>query len=143
MKNITLAVIVSLGAAGLAGCASHGKTSPTPIAAPVVAPPASTNVLSDEKARISYAIGMTFGHNFQMQGVEVDPDMLARGLKDMQSGGTTLLTQEQMHDTLTEYQKTLAAKQQLIARGGRREKQGGRRGVSGDEQKQPGRHHPA
>jgi FKBP-type peptidyl-prolyl cis-trans isomerase len=41
-------------------------------------------------------------------------DMVIRGLKDILSGGTTLLTQQEMHDTLAEFQKTLAAKQQKM-----------------------------
>ena len=122
MKNIACAVIVSLGVAGLTGCSANEKAGTTKTAttsavtstAPAVEAPAGTNVLSSEKARISYAIGMTFGHNFQMQGVEVDPDILVRGLKDVAAGGTTLLTQQEMRDTLTEYQKTLAAKQQQM-----------------------------
>jgi len=123
MKNITWAVIVSLGVAGLAGCAPHSKSndiaakpSPTATATPPPAanPPAGTNVLSDEKARVSYAIGMTLGHNFQSQGIEVQSDMLVRGMKDQQSGGTTLLTTEEMRSTLTEFQKTVAAKQRQM-----------------------------
>ena len=100
---------------------SHSKPSAAPAKpaalageTPAAPPPAGTNVLSTEKARVSYAIGMMFGHNFQSQGVEVDPDVLARGLKDTQSGGTTLLTQSEMRDTLTEFQKTLAAKQRQM-----------------------------
>ena len=120
MKTITWAVIISLSAAGLTGC-SHSKPSAAPAKpaalaseTPPAQPPADTNVLSTEKARVSYAIGMMFGHNFQSQGVEVDSDVLVRGLKDMQSGGTTLLTQSEMRDTLTEFQKTIAAKQRQM-----------------------------
>jgi len=114
MKTIALAVIVSLSAAGLVGCASKSKSGETAPQISIGKTPAGTNVLSDEKARVSYAIGMTFGHNFQAQGVEVETDMLVRGLKDVQSGGPTLLTQQEMRDTLAEYQKTLAAKQRKI-----------------------------
>lgn len=71
-----------------------------------------TNQLSDEKSRVSYAIGMMLGHNWQQQGLDVDPDIAARGIKDIQSGGTTLLTQEEMQQTLTTFQKEFAAKQQ-------------------------------
>jgi FKBP-type peptidyl-prolyl cis-trans isomerase len=76
-----------------------------------------TNVLADEKARASYAIGMTIGHNLQQQGIDVDPDLLIRGLKDEQSGGATLLTPQEMQATLTQYQqerqKELAAKNKI------------------------------
>ena len=114
MKTIALAVIFSLSVAGLVGCASRSKPVETTTQVSIGKTPAGTNVFGGEKARVSYAIGMTFGHNFQAQGVEVDNDMLVRGLKDMQSGGPTLLTQQEMRDTLAEYQKTLAAKQKKM-----------------------------
>ena len=118
MKTIALAVTFYLGVGCLAGCASNSKPVGKPVEptaqTPIGKTPAGTNVLGDEKARVSYAIGMMFGHNFQAQGVEVDTDMLVRGLKDIQSGGTTLLTPQEMRETLTEYQKSLAAKQQKM-----------------------------
>ena len=95
MKTTVLAVIFSLG-----------------IAAPLFA--GGTNILSDEKSRVSYAIGMMLGHNWQQQGLEVDPDMAAHAIKDVQSGGTTLLSQAEMQETLTEFQKTFKVKQQKM-----------------------------
>jgi FKBP-type peptidyl-prolyl cis-trans isomerase FklB len=121
MKTITWIVIISLGTAGLTGCASASKpnatatkTEATPGPTPAGNTPAGTNVLSDEKARTSYAIGMMLGRNFQAQGVEVDTDLLVRGLKDIQSGGATLLTQPEMRDTLTEIQKNVAVRQRQM-----------------------------
>ena len=73
-----------------------------------------TNVLADGKSRESYALGMFYGHNLQQQGVEMDWNMYARGFKDAQSGGAMLLTEQEMRDTLTALQKTIAAKQQQI-----------------------------
>ncbi len=70
-----------------------------------------TNVLSDEKSRASYAIGMTLGHNWQQQGIDVDLDLVLRGLKDEQSGGATLLSQQEMQATLKAFQQSLMAKQ--------------------------------
>ncbi len=84
----------------------------TGCAAPLFAD--GTNVLNDEMARVSYAIGMSMGHNFQNQGIEVEPDLLARGVKDVRSGATTLLTPEQAQQTLTAFQKEYAAKQQKM-----------------------------
>ena len=128
MKNIIWAAIISLGTAGLTGCTSPSKSdAATPKNAAAVAkadtassaalagkPSTGTNVLSDEKARDSYAIGMTFGHNFQSQGIEVDSDVFIRGMQDMMSGGTTLLTQQEMRDTLASFQKRLVAKQRQM-----------------------------
>ena len=74
----------------------------------------NTNQLSDEKSRVSYAIGMMLGHNWQQQGLEVDPEIAARAIKDVQSGGVTLLTQAEMQDTLTAFQKEFKVKQQKM-----------------------------
>lgn len=73
-----------------------------------------TNVLGDDKSKASYAIGMMLGHNWQQQGIDVDMDMVLRGLKDGQSGGATLLTQQEMQSTLKAFQQSIAAKQQKI-----------------------------
>jgi FKBP-type peptidyl-prolyl cis-trans isomerase FklB len=112
MKTITLAVIAILGVGALAGCTSPKTTTNATSSAPASKAPAGTNELSDEKARVSYAIGMSFGHTFQAQGVEADADIMVRGLKDVQSGATTLLTQDQMRDVLSAYQKELGLKRQ-------------------------------
>lgn len=93
MKKIIFGTIVSLG-----------------LASAVMAD--GTNLLSDEKARVSYAIGMMLGHNWQQQGLEVNPDIAARAIKDIQSGGATLLTQEEMQQTLTSFQQEFRAIQQ-------------------------------
>jgi len=95
MKNTICTVIVCLGAAG-----------------PLFAD--GTNVLNDQKARLSYAIGMSIGRNFRNQGVEVDADLTARGIKDMLFSNVTLLTSEQMQQTLMAFQSELAAKQQKL-----------------------------
>lgn len=73
-----------------------------------------TNLLSDEKSRDSYALGMFYGHNWQQQGIEVDWNLFSRGFKDAQSGGAMLLTPQEMNDTLAEFKKIVAARQQQM-----------------------------
>jgi len=66
--------------------------------------------LKSDKEKISYSIGMDIGGNLKRGAVEVDPDMLAIGLKDSYSGGKTLLTEEQARQAIEGFQKTLMAK---------------------------------
>jgi len=73
-----------------------------------------TNQLADEKSRVSYAIGMMNGHQWQQQGLDLDPDIYVRGIKDVQSGGATLMTQEQAQETLAAFGKEFKAKQQKL-----------------------------
>jgi FKBP-type peptidyl-prolyl cis-trans isomerase FklB len=67
--------------------------------------------LKTDKEKISYSIGMDIGGNLKRGSVEVDPDLLARGLKDSYGGGKTILTEDQARQTLEDFQKTLLAKQ--------------------------------
>ena len=71
-----------------------------------------TNQLADEKSRVSYAIGMLTGHQWQQQGVDFDVDLYARGIKDGKSGGATLLTPEEAQQAIQAFQKDFAVKQQ-------------------------------
>jgi FKBP-type peptidyl-prolyl cis-trans isomerase len=80
-------------------------------AAPLFA--GGTNVLSDIESRASYAMGMMYGQNWQPVGLKVDPEFVARGIRDVQSGGTTLLSMQEMHDTLDAYQKEFIAKKHM------------------------------
>ncbi|HZL14242.1 MAG TPA: FKBP-type peptidyl-prolyl cis-trans isomerase [Verrucomicrobiae bacterium] len=70
-----------------------------------------TNVLSGDRARESYAVGMMLGSNWKEQGVDVDLDLVWRGLKAEEAGGPTLLTDQQMHTELADLQKTVTMKQ--------------------------------
>jgi FKBP-type peptidyl-prolyl cis-trans isomerase len=112
----------------LAGCSSPKAATPTSTTSstPAGTKPSGTNLLSDESARVSYAVGMMFGHMLQSQGVEVNADTMIHGFKDMQAGGAALLTQAEMRDTLNEYQKTLnIKKQQFLAAVGMTNKEAG------------------
>jgi FKBP-type peptidyl-prolyl cis-trans isomerase FklB len=76
-------------------------------AAPLLAD--GTNVLSDDKSRISYAIGMSIGHSLQVQAVDIDDNLFMRGVKDEQTGSPTLLTPAEMSAVLTDFQKNHTA----------------------------------
>ena len=73
-----------------------------------------TNTLTDEKSRLSYAIGTYFAARWKEQGVDVDPDLVLRGLKDGQSGGPTLMSLQETRDIMNKFQNALADKQQKM-----------------------------
>ncbi len=67
--------------------------------------------LKDQNDKVSYSIGMDIGNNLKKQSIDIDPDILAQGIKDTFSGGKTLLTEQEFRDTLTAFQIELRAKQ--------------------------------
>lgn len=134
MKNAILISIGLAAAAFLTGCnnqqapstagATNSAANPSTNAADMSS--ANTNALSSDKDRESYAMGMYFGTGWKKNGVDVDLDMMLRGIKDAQSGGATLLTEDQMRSELMQLQRTvMAGRQKAQAAEGQQNEQEG------------------
>lgn len=76
---------------------------------------------ADGKEKLSYSIGVDIGKRLKQQEIDVDPDVLARGLKDVLSGGKVLLTDDEVRDTLTAFQKEMTMKQRELSEKFRKE----------------------
>ncbi|MGA8222739.1 MAG: FKBP-type peptidyl-prolyl cis-trans isomerase [Candidatus Acidiferrales bacterium] len=72
-----------------------------------------------DKEKTSYAIGMDVGSNLRSRSIEVDPDILIKGLRDALAGDKTLMTDEEKRAVLTQLQakvRAAMAEQQAEAR---------------------------
>jgi FKBP-type peptidyl-prolyl cis-trans isomerase FklB len=69
------------------------------------------SVLKTKKDKLSYAIGLEMGQGVKDQGFDVDPELLARGIKDAIAGGKNLLTDEEFHAIIADVQETMKQKQ--------------------------------
>ena len=67
--------------------------------------------LKSLKEKVSYSIGLSIGKSMKQDGVDVDSDLLVRGIKDAVSGAKALLTDEQVQETMAAFQKEMKAKQ--------------------------------
>jgi FKBP-type peptidyl-prolyl cis-trans isomerase len=68
-------------------------------------------VLKTEKDKQSYAIGMNIGKNIHRDGVDVDPNILLRGMKDAIGGGKTALTDDEAKGVMANLQANLRKEQ--------------------------------
>ena len=66
--------------------------------------------LKDQKDKVSYSIGMNIGLNLSRQKVDINPDVLAAGIKDALAGKPQL-TQDQVKDIMTQFEKDMEQKQ--------------------------------
>jgi FKBP-type peptidyl-prolyl cis-trans isomerase FklB len=73
-------------------------------------------VLKNQKDKVSYIIGMEIGKNFKKQSIDIDPDVLTRGIKDAISGGKPLLTEQEVQETMATFQKEMMAKQEELTK---------------------------
>ena len=73
---------------------------------------ADDTTLKDTKDKVSYSIGVNIGKSMQKDGVEVNADAVALGLKDGLSGGPTKMTDEEMTSTMTAFTNDMRTKMQ-------------------------------
>ena len=59
---------------------------------------------------ISYGIGMDIAKNLKGQMIEVNPDVIAQALKDMNADGKPMLTDAQAQSVMMEFQNDMMAK---------------------------------
>ena len=67
--------------------------------------------LNTEKDKVNYGIGVSIGKSFKQQGMEVDVDLMVKGLKDELTGKKLLLSDDELRKTMTAYQQELRQKQ--------------------------------
>lgn len=84
------------------GTTHHAATSKTP-------PPL---VLTTDRDKNSYAIGMNIGKSLHRDSVDVDPAIVARGLQDALAGGKTLLTDDEAKAAMVALQTDLRKRMQ-------------------------------
>ncbi len=68
-------------------------------------------VLKTEMDRLSYSIGLNMGNNLKKQSIDIDIEILYRGLKDAVAGNKPLLTEQEIQGTMMNFKKEMQAKQ--------------------------------
>ncbi|MDF2866795.1 MAG: mip [Gammaproteobacteria bacterium] len=68
--------------------------------------------LTTEQDKISYAIGADIGSNFKNQGIEINTELLMRGMQDAIAGKPLQISQEELTKTLQNFQTQLMSKRQ-------------------------------
>src|SRR5262245_31050029 len=102
MRKLLLCVLTLLVASFVAAAETQTQTAP--------AAAASDSPLKTENDRISYSIGVNIGSNFKSESIQVNTDLLMKGLKDAMAGSKTLLTEEEMRAALTTFQTQIQTK---------------------------------
>jgi len=72
----------------------------------------SPSPFETQKDKASYAIGLSIGTNLRRGSMDVDPDVLLKGLKDALADGKTLMTEEEARAAIAELQAESRKKQE-------------------------------
>jgi FKBP-type peptidyl-prolyl cis-trans isomerase FklB len=65
--------------------------------------------LSSDTAKINYSVGYQIGSDFKLQGVEMQPETVVRGIQDALAGAEPLMTTEEMRTTMSELGNRITA----------------------------------
>jgi UDP-GlcNAc:undecaprenyl-phosphate/decaprenyl-phosphate GlcNAc-1-phosphate transferase len=67
--------------------------------------------LKTQQDKINYGIGVGVARNFKAQGLNVDLELVIRGMRDTLSGATLLMTEEDLAKTMYAFQQEVQQKQ--------------------------------
>jgi FKBP-type peptidyl-prolyl cis-trans isomerase FkpA len=70
--------------------------------------------LKDQKDRVSYVIGQDIGKNFKTQMVDINPDVMVYAIKSATKGEESLMSEEEIRNTMQAFQKDQMGKQKEI-----------------------------
>jgi len=102
----------SSGTAGAKPQSSTAAKKPGTASAAKPAATAAAPVLKTDREKASYAIGANIGKSMKKEGVDLDPALISRGIRDGFSGDKLLLTDEQAQAALTAFSGEMKKKQE-------------------------------
>jgi len=106
---LAIASLISLG------LAPHVMAQNVKPASPAAASPALPDALKDPKALNGYAIGLNIGASLKHDGVELDPEMFARGFRDAFAGAQPLIGPDQARAALSQLKASMLVQRQAAA----------------------------
>ncbi len=103
MKTFVTAGLVALGLIFGSALAQDTKTAKP-------APPAGD--LKDLRSQASYAIGQNIGKNLKAQDIDLDPAVIAQGIKDVLEGAKPKLSEEEAEKCMETFQREMLARRE-------------------------------
>jgi FKBP-type peptidyl-prolyl cis-trans isomerase FklB len=77
-------------------------------------------VLKNQKEKVSYSIGLNIGRrlgdDLKKQSIDIDPNLITKGIQDALIGAKPLLTDQEIQETMLAFQKEMMAKLEEISK---------------------------
>jgi FKBP-type peptidyl-prolyl cis-trans isomerase len=117
---LAVACVLSIGSMAQTSAAAPQSAPAAVPAAPAApatpAPSAGSKELPTPADKAGYAIGLNIGRSLKRDGLDVNPDMVARGLKEGLAGATPLLTDDEAKSAMMALQQQARANQEAKAK---------------------------
>jgi FKBP-type peptidyl-prolyl cis-trans isomerase FklB len=77
-------------------------------------------VLKNQKEKVSYCIGLNIGRklgdDLKKQSIDIDPNLITKGIQDALVGAKPLLTDQEIQETMLAFQKEMMAKWEEVGK---------------------------
>jgi FKBP-type peptidyl-prolyl cis-trans isomerase FklB len=90
---------------------ANAKQTPAINAANATAQTTAAKVAKPDRKDVSYTLGVDIGRNFKRLDLDIDLDMLTKGMKDANTGKKLELSEDQLRTIMSNYQNELKEKQ--------------------------------
>ncbi|WP_298268343.1 FKBP-type peptidyl-prolyl cis-trans isomerase N-terminal domain-containing protein [Geobacter sp.] len=77
---------------------------------------AEAPLLKTQKDKMNYAIGANLIGNFRQQGIDIDLELVIKGMRDAYSGGKLLLSDNELRKAMNQYLLEVRRKQAEISK---------------------------
>lgn len=121
MSKLSILLTLSVALSAIASAQQTPASKPAAVPSTTAHHKAADNttspvVLGSQKAKASYAIGVSIARTLQQKGLEVDSAILYEGLKDAFAGGKLLVTEEDAQAAIAALQKEAHDKHEAEAK---------------------------
>jgi len=106
-REMLLLLIGAVSVASLSALAQDEKKENAPV---TQSDKAEQPAPKTARERASYGIGMNIGRNFKRQGLELDINLLMRGIADALADRESVVSEDDLQEAFTELQKEIQAK---------------------------------
>jgi FKBP-type peptidyl-prolyl cis-trans isomerase FklB len=108
-----LSLVAATAAVAVVGSALVFGQNPAP--APATTPAQGGPEMKDLKSKVSYGFGLNIGKKFKRDGIELDPQLVYKGMVDGLAGAKALLTETEIQEAMTAFDQQLREKQAELA----------------------------
>lgn len=115
LLTVGAAALMSFSLACAAQDAKPAAATATAVTAPAAAAPVADPALKTQMDKVSYIIGLNMGRSMKADNIQINTDLLARGIKDA-IANKAALTDEQIQETMMAFQREMMEKQATAAK---------------------------
>jgi FKBP-type peptidyl-prolyl cis-trans isomerase len=111
---LKLPLVVTAAAAVIGSALAFAQEPKVAPPTTTTTPPAAAGILKDVKSKVSYGFGLQIGKNFKKTGVELDPELIVKGIKDGFADAKALMTDAEIEQAMLAFRQEMESSRKKV-----------------------------